>query len=144
MEYYLFALFLLICVYGIYLLGRTIKRVVYLKKLHRRIESYLPNVAFVLERPSRIVLFNRYSNDIFPFFYEELAASSLWELLPVEVATHFYKGYKDTLDLNRMQTCRFSFLKDEHTRIKLELRFAPLRYKYTLCILKVLKEEYIK
>lgn len=144
MGYLLFALFLLICIYGIYSLGRTVRRTVYLKKLHRRIESFLPDVAFVLDKPLRIVAFNRYSNDVFPFFYEELTASSLWELLPAEIATRFYKGYKDTLDLGRMQTCRFSFLKDECTRIELELRFVPLRYKYTLCILRVLKEEIIK
>lgn len=144
MGYLLFALFLLICIYGIYLLDRTIRRIVYLKKLQGRIESFLPDVVFVLDKPLRIVAFNRYSNNVFPFFYEELSASTLWELLPTEVATRFYKGYKDALDLGCMQTCRFSFFKDECTRIELELRFVPLQMKYILCILRILNEETIK
>lgn len=143
MNYSLGVLFFLICLCSIIWLGKMFRYEFLLRKLRKKIESLLPDAAFILDVPFRVLLSNHYSSKDFPFFYEEVIGANLWEVLPSEFVARIYKGYKDAINTKKRQTVRFVFPWKYEKIIELEVRFIPLRYKYILCVLRNVKEKKI-
>lgn len=145
MNYSLGILYVLICLCSIIWLGKMFGSEFRIQKLRKKIDKLLPDAVFILGIPWRVLAYNHYSREKYPFFSEEAVSSNLWDWLPTEFVARIYKGYKDAVDTNKKQTTQFSFVWERKRMIELEVRFIPLPDdKYILCIVKIIREVRIR
>ena len=111
-----------------------------LRALKRRLPHFLPNAAFIVNNPFAVVGCNRYDIELFPFLREEIIGSNLWDLLPAEITSRIYKGYRDTVNTGKIRTIKLFIMLDTMERMELELRFVPLsRCKYIVAIFRIVE-----